>query len=41
MERVLEMQAEAYAEDVEVGAHMAQWSAARLERYFESGGAES
>lgn len=38
MERVLELQSEAFADDVEVGEHMVGWSQARLEAYFENGG---
>jgi len=38
MERALEMQAEAFADDVEVGEHMLSWSEARLMAYLENGG---
>ena len=40
VERVLEIQAEEFAEDLEVGAHMAEWSERRLRAYFEAGGVE-
>lgn len=38
MERVLELQSEAFADDVPVGEHMTQWSEAKLQKYFEDGG---
>jgi len=40
MERVLEIQAEEFAEDLAVGAHMVEWSERRLRAYFEAGGVE-
>ena len=41
MARVRELQSEAFAEDVALTEEMVQWTEARLERFFESGGISS
>ena len=41
MERLLELRAAAFADDVEVHAAMLSWDEERLSTYFESGGKAS